>query len=55
MSNKKRQANCETCEECIYIGDGDYVCGVDYTKMVMSDCIPTVDFGYCNGEHYTEW
>ena len=23
---RKEQATCETCDNCVYIGDGDFIC-----------------------------
>ena len=50
MSKKKSNKNnehrlCFNCDECIYIGDGDSICGItselvieDFCLMVRSQC-----------------
>jgi hypothetical protein len=43
----------ETCENCIYIGEGDFMCDADDTpRIVLADFEPTEDFFWCNG---SEW
>lgn len=40
----------ESCDNCICIGDGDFICDYDEDEppvMVVSDYEPTVDFGKC--------
>lgn len=34
------------CEECVYIGDGDFLC-TKYNEIVLSDWEPTDDFLKC--------
>jgi len=67
MSKKKRKiinlfpSLCapEECDECIYIGEGDFVCCKDNRNTtVLEDFIPTVDYMWCrrereNGNHHT--
>lgn len=44
MSKKN---NCEYCEDCIYIGEGDFICDRYYPPVtVKEDWMPT-DY-YCN-------
>lgn len=42
---------CDTCDNCIYIGEGDYICDVNYV-LVKEDHIPNEDYNYCNE---TDW
>jgi len=52
MSKKKRkQRNCHDCEDAVYICEGDYICDRDPTSLVISDWIPTKDFGMCNRKY----
>lgn len=45
---------CETCGEFTPIGEGDHICGADPHKMPVSDYIPTADYCWCKGRHYTK-
>ena len=47
-------AACEACGEFIPIGEGDHICGVDPHKMPVSNYIPTADYCWCHGKHFTE-
>ena len=38
---------CNTCANCIYIGEGDYICNVDEPILVMEDHMPNENFIYC--------
>ena len=52
MKNKQKEKSCLNCEECIYIGDGDYICSVDYEHIVIADYEPTEKFNYCKGRRF---
>lgn len=40
---------CQNCDECVYIGEGDYACMKEEPKIVLTEhVIPTDDFGWCN-------
>lgn len=46
---------CETCENCIPIGEGDHVCHECETPiMPISDYNPTDKYLACRGKHYVE-
>ena len=50
---KKKQTKekikiCSTCANCIYIGEGDYICDVDEPILVMEDHMPNENFCACN-------
>lgn len=55
---KKQQhtsaATCENCGECMYIGEGAYVCDFDYSKIVIDDFTPTADYLWCSGKYFNE-
>lgn len=41
--------NCgEYCDNCVYIGEGDFVCLLT-NELVMEDFCPTENFGCCAG------
>lgn len=48
---KKRQKEkikiCSTCANCIYIGEGDYICNVDEPVLVMEDHCPNENHIHC--------
>ena len=52
MTDKTKDNSCLNCEECIYIGEGDYICGADYEHIVIADFEPTNDFNYCEGRRF---
>ena len=37
----------ERCENCVYIGGGDFVCMLNHT-LIIEDFCPTEVFGECN-------
>ena len=39
---------CSTCANCIYIGEGDYICDVDEPILVMEDHMPNENYCTCN-------
>ena len=40
---------CQECDECTYIGEGDYACMKEEPKIILTEhVIPTNDFGWCN-------
>lgn len=43
--------NCESCQECLYIGDGDCACVKDTpAKIVLTDfSTATDDYMWCKG------
>lgn len=41
--------NCFECENCIYIGEGDYFCD-NIMDFVIEDWLPSESFGGCNNE-----
>lgn len=38
---------CSTCDNCIYIGEGDYLCDVNMV-LVMEEHQPNDNYDYCN-------
>ena len=48
----KCSLRCESCEEFTAIGEGDHICGVDPTRMPVSEYAPTEDYFWCQGAHY---
>lgn len=56
MAKKKcKPANsCEACMNLIPIGEGDHLCGEDYTKMVLEEYAPTDDYYWCCGKLWEE-
>ena len=39
---------CSTCGNCIYIGEGDFICNVEEPILVMEDFTPNDNYDYCN-------
>lgn len=61
MANKKKKtASCETCDNCIAIGEGDHIChevkSDDGSPAIMpiSEYAPTNDYLKCGGKKYAE-
>ena len=55
MAKKKHKtASCDTCVECIYVGEGGFICGDNYEKIVIEDFTPTADWLCCGGKKYIE-
>lgn len=61
MAKKKRKApTCETCDNCIAIGEGDHICyevksdDGNPAVVVISDYLPTKDYLKCGGKKYVE-
>lgn len=56
MSKKnKKIATCETCDNCVPIGEGDHICyECGEPKMVISDYSPTNEYLSCGGKRYDE-
>ena len=47
--------NCENCENCTAIGEGDFICiAEEEPKTVISDYEPTDDYAWCNGSLYEQ-
>lgn len=49
---RKCGLSCETCANCSYTGEGDYVCMLDIPVWVVEDWVPTSEYFFCGGE---EW
>lgn len=49
----KSACRCEDCQEFTAIGEGDHICGVDPTKMPVSEYAPTEDYFWCKGAHFS--
>ena len=49
--NRKRPLSCQNCDECQYIGEGDYACMKDMPKVVLTEFgTPTEDYMWCRKE-----
>ncbi len=55
MKSKRGNQSCDcfNCGNCMYLGDGDYLCDAE-TAIVVSDFIPSEDFLCCGGKRYVE-
>ena len=53
--NKRRKGTkvCETCGNCIPIGEGDHLCD-DCLEVVISGYYPTDEYLKCKGKRYTK-
>lgn len=48
-TKSKQPKICNTCANCIYIGEGDYICIADNEPIiVMEDHTPNENFCACN-------
>lgn len=61
MPKKKRRiAACETCDNCIAIGEGDHICHEvesddgNPATVVISEYAPTEEYLKCRGGKYVE-
>lgn len=52
MAKRKRKQKCENCQECIYVGEGSFICAAGYQKIVIEDFMPTDDYFHCQGKSY---
>lgn len=43
--------NCYNCNNCIYIGEGGYMCSMS-NDIVIEDWQPTEDFNSCGGKEF---
>lgn len=51
--NRKRHFSCQNCDECQYIGEGDYACMKDVPKVVLTEFgTQTEDYMWCRKEKY---
>ena len=56
--NKKEEVPmcCLTCENCIYIGEGDHMCdAMDEPVIVMEDHTPNDNYFICGGSEYVSY
>lgn len=53
MSKKKTPKICNTCDNCVYICEGDFICD-EHQVLVMEDFTPTDEFCCCNGCDWVE-
>ena len=55
MKAKRRRKNhdapkkCYLCENCLYIGEGDYICDTN-NDIVIKEWQPTEDYYSCKGK-----
>ena len=50
--NTKCPKICNTCVNCVYIGEGDFICDIAEPVLVMEDFTPTDEFMLCQGSEY---
>lgn len=51
-----RAKGCETCSNCIPIGEGDFICTeFSNSKMVISDYEHTDEYNACEGTMHEKW
>lgn len=48
MKNKEIPKICDTCINCVYIGEGDYICDIDEPVLVIEEHCPNDNYCYCN-------
>ena len=51
--NRDRQC-CETCANCIPIGEGDHICSMKPTRIVLEDYNFSDDYFWCGGSFWEE-
>lgn len=51
--SKKITGDCFNCENCMYHSEGDSFCDVN-NEFVLEDWIPTENFRWCDGKHWSE-
>lgn len=49
----KDKRNCFYCENCLYIGEGDYLCDMRQ-EIVVSTFEPTEEFMCCDGKDFVK-
>ena len=42
-----KKGNCETCEDCLYIGEGDFICDRYYPPVIVKEDWTPTNY-YCN-------
>ena len=53
MDEKQCEKICITCDHCIYIGEGDYICDSgDIPVIIMEEHLPNDNYWCCAG---TDW
>lgn len=53
-NDKPSEQMCETCANCLPIGEGDHICDVSIPVMVIESYAPTDDYYCCGGKHWEE-
>lgn len=48
MSKKRKLKICHNCDDCVYIGEGAYICDKCIPFIVMEDHCPSEYFAACN-------
>ena len=43
---QKKERRCFSCDHCIYIGEGGYICDLN-NEVVIDDWTPTEEFNSC--------
>lgn len=55
--SKKKKKNCDDgcfdCDNCCYIGEGDYICDIHGEIVIVEFGEPTEDFYCCKGKEHT--
>lgn len=48
---KKKCPDCSLCANCVYVGEGGYLCDMKQT-IVIEDFEPTPDYMACDGKEF---
>lgn len=51
---KPSEQMCETCMNCLPIGEGDHICDIGAPVLVLEGYIPTDKYFICGGKHWEE-
>jgi len=55
MSCEDEKLECEYCDHCLPIGEGDHICDKNEVPViVLSKYVPTEDYLYCKRKRATE-
>lgn len=49
-----KDISCETCGNLIPLGEGDHMCDVDPSQLVLEDYEQTEDYFWCHGKYWKE-
>lgn len=43
----KKQIQCEYCEHCLPIGEGDHICDKEEPIIIIEEYAPNENYGWC--------